>query len=121
MSRRTDRVEEACKETLSEIIQREIKDPRIGFVTITQVRVTPDLRHAKVYVSVLGTDEEVAESLGGLASSKGYIKSALGKHLRIRNVPDLEFVNDTVTEEAVRLQRLFNLIHESDGDTNDAE
>ena len=89
MSRRLNRVDEACKEQLSEILQRELKDPRIGFVTITQVKVTPDLRHAKVFISILVTKEEVEESLAGLQSAKGYLKSRLGKHLRLRYLPEL--------------------------------
>jgi ribosome-binding factor A len=110
MSRRLDRVAEACKEVLSEVIQREVKDPRVGFVTITRVDVSPDLRHAKVYVSVLGTDEEVASSLEGLESSKGYMRSALGKHLRIKRLPELEFVLDNASAEALRLLEIMRKV-----------
>lgn len=107
MSRRIDRVEEACKEELSEILQRETKDPRIGFVTITEVKVSPDLRRARVYVSVLGTEKEVAESFAGLESARGYLRSHLGRHLRLKFLPEIEFVHDNVTEEAIRLGALF--------------
>lgn len=107
MSRRLSRVEEACKEQLSESLQREIKDPRVGFVTITGVRLTPDLRHAKVYLSILGSDEEAEQSLAGLESAKGYLRSCLGKNLRLRYLPDIEFVREQLAEEALRLEELF--------------
>ncbi|HEY5494789.1 MAG TPA: 30S ribosome-binding factor RbfA, partial [Candidatus Anoxymicrobiaceae bacterium] len=73
MSRRTSRVEEASREVLAEVLAREVKDPRVGFVTITGVKVSPDLRHARVTVSVLGEDDEVDRSMAGLASAKGYL------------------------------------------------
>lgn len=107
MSRRIDRVEEACREELSEILQREVKDPRVGFVTITKVSVTPDLRHAKVYVSIMGTEEEVEKSLVGLESARGYLRSHLGKHLRLKFLPELEFVRERFAEEAQRLNEIM--------------
>jgi ribosome-binding factor A len=119
MSRRLDRVAEACKEVLSEVIAREVKDPRIGFVTIIRVDVSPDLRHAKVYVSILGSDEEVASSLAGLESSKGYMRSALGKHLRIKRLPEIEFVLDNVSAEALRLSALMRKVAEDLEDGED--
>ena len=107
MSRRIDRVEEACKEELSEILQREVKDPRVGFVTITSVKVTPDLRHARVYVSIMGTEEEIENSLTGLESARGYLRSHLGKHLRLKFLPELEFVRERFAEEALRLDEIM--------------
>ncbi|HEY5531957.1 MAG TPA: 30S ribosome-binding factor RbfA [Candidatus Anoxymicrobiaceae bacterium] len=114
MSRRLNRVDEACKEQLSEILQRELKDPRIGFVTITQVKVTPDLRHAKVFISILGTEEEAEASLEGLQSAKGYLKSRLGKHLRLKYLPELEFVHEHVTQEALHLQEIMKQVEDED-------
>jgi ribosome-binding factor A len=110
MSRRLSRVEEACKEELSEILQREIKDPRVGFVTITEVKLTPDLRHAKVYVSILGTQKEVEQSLVGLESARGYLRSMLGKHLRLKYLPEIEFVHEHVAEEALRIAELIRRV-----------
>lgn len=110
MSRRLNRVEKACKEELSEILQKEIKDPRVGFVTITQVKVTPDLRHARVYLSILGTDDEVAHTLSGLLSARGYLRSRLGKHLRLKYLPEIEFVHEHVAEEALRIYELLKQI-----------
>ena len=93
MSRRVNRVEEACKEELSEILQREVKDPRIGFVTITRVRITPDLKHAVVYVSILGSEDEVHDTLKGLNSffdmADIYIKKA-AERCCCKHVVDIE-------------------------------
>jgi ribosome-binding factor A len=121
MSRRLSRVEEACKEVLSEVIQREVKDPRVGFVTITAVKVSPDLRHAKVFVSVMGSDEEVARSLAGLQSSKGYMRSALGKHLRLKYLPEIEFVHEDVSTEALRLSEIMKKVASEMEESSDGE
>lgn len=107
MSRRTSRVEEASREVLAEVLAREVKDPRVGFVTITGVKVSPDLRQARVTVSVLGEDDEVDRSMAGLASAKGYLRSALGKHLRLKYLPEIEFVLDHQSEDALRLAGLL--------------
>ena len=107
MSRRTSRVEEASREVLAEVLAREVKDPRVGFVTITGVKVSPDLRHARVFVSVLGEDEEVARSMAGLESARGYMRSELGKHLRLKYLPEIEFVLDHQSEDALRLAGLL--------------
>jgi ribosome-binding factor A len=122
VSRRLSRVEEACKEVLSEVIQREVKDPRVGFVTITGVKLSPDLRHAKVYLSVLGSDEEVEKSLAGLKSARGYMRSELGRHLRLKYLPEIEIVHEKVTEEALRLSTLMREVAcelEESGDGDD--
>ncbi len=112
MSRRINRVEKACREELSEILQREVKDPRVGFVTITKVKVTPDLRHAKVYVSIMGNEEEVENSIAGLESAKGYLRSHLGKHLRLKFLPELEFLRERIAEEALRLNEIMRQVKE---------
>lgn len=112
MSKRLSRVEEATKEVLSEVIQREVKDPRIGFVTISRVDVSPDLRHARVHYSVLGTDEEIKSTIEGLESSKGYMRSALGRHLRIKYLPEIDLVREDVSGDALRLSRLFKQVEE---------
>jgi len=122
MSRRTSRVEEASREVLAEVLAREVKDPRVGFVTITGVKVSPDLRHARVFVSVLGEDEEVARSMAGLESARGYMRSELGKHLRLKYLPEIEFVLEHGTEEALRLANLIREVAsemEEGGDGDD--
>lgn len=121
MSRRTDRVEEACREVLSEVLAREVKDPRVGFVTITGVRLSADLRHAKVFVSVLGSPEEEYASMAGLRSAKGYMRRELGRHLRLKYLPEIEFEHDNVTEEALRLAALMRQVEEDAGEADGPE
>ena len=121
MSKRLSRVEEATKEVLSEVIQREVKDPRVGFVTISRVDISPDLRHAGVYYSVLGDDAEVKRTIEGLESSRGYMRSALGKHLRLKYLPDIDLVREDVSGDAIRLAELLNRVAEEMGDDEDVD
>lgn len=121
MSKRLSRVEEATKEVLSEVIQREVKDPRVGFVTISRVDISPDLRHARVYYSVLGDDAEVKRTIEGLESSRGYMRSALGKHLRLKYLPDIDLVREDVSGDAIRLAELLNRVAEEMGDDEDVD
>lgn len=107
MSRRVSRVEEAIKEELSEIIRTEIKDPRIGFVTITEVKVSADLMKAKVYVSVIGDEQEVSDTLEGLDSAHGYMRSLIGRKLRLKYLPEIVFIHEKVAEEALRLDEIM--------------
>ena len=104
---RMRRVDEAVREVLSARIATELKDPRIGFVTVTAVDTSPDLRHAKVYVSVLGDAEERDETLAGLASSHGFLQAALAAELRMKHTPTLEFVHDESVDRAFRIQELL--------------
>lgn len=112
MSQRVEKIQKMAREVLGESIQG-LKDPRVGFVTVTDVRITPDLRHAKVYVSVLGSEEERAVTLAGLNSAKPHLRSVLGRQIRTKYLPDLHFFLDTLPEEAERLERIFQKIHES--------
>ena len=121
MSRRTSRVEEASREVLAEVLAREVKDPRVGFVTVTGVRVSPDLRHARVMVSVMGEEDDVARSMAGLESAKGYMRSALGKHLRLKYLPEIEFVLDHETDEAMHLEGLMREVAEELEEGGDGE
>lgn len=92
--RRPDRVGELLKEEVSRILSGELKDPLLGFITITGVKVSGDLRHAKIFVSVLGDEEERKKSLQGLDRAKGYIRRLLGKRLKLRFTPDISFQID---------------------------
>ncbi|PKQ28232.1 MAG: ribosome-binding factor A [Candidatus Anoxymicrobium japonicum] len=121
LSRRLSRVEEACKEVLSELLQREVKDPRVGFVTITAVKVSADLRHARVYVSVLGTEDEVEKSLAGLESARGYMRSGIGKHLRLKYLPEIEIVHENIAQEAVRLSAIMKRLSKEMEERGDVE
>jgi ribosome-binding factor A len=108
------------REELSEIIRREVKDPRIGFMSITAVDVPPDLRTARVYVSVLGTDEEREKTLEALRSAAGYIRHILKPRLRMRQIPDLEFRDDRSMEYAEQISSALREIREADAGRDDA-
>jgi ribosome-binding factor A len=100
------RVDEAMREVLSAAVS-DLKDPRVGFVTVTDVRTTPDLRRARVYVSVLGDDAARTATLDGLASAHGVLQGRIGRELRMKRTPTLEFVYDDTAERADRLGRLM--------------
>ena len=106
--RRPERLAEQIKEEVSLIIAGEVEDPRVGFVTVTDARVTPDLKHAKIYVSVLGTEAEVKESLAALKHAAGFIRTQLGAVLRMKRTPELHFVYDETTETAARIEELLS-------------
>ena len=103
------RVDEAIREVLSAALTGGLKDPRIGFVTVTDVRTSPDLRHARVYVSVLGDEPARAASLDGLESANGYLQRKLGEQLRMKHTPQLTFHHDDTLD---RVQRLGELLDE---------
>jgi len=113
-SARTHRVGELIREELSEIIQRELKDPRIGFVTITGVDVSPDLRHADVYISVLGSEKQKKESLKGLQSSSGFLRKELSKRVRMKYFPELKFQFDPSIERGMRIERIIRKLHKEE-------
>jgi ribosome-binding factor A len=110
VTRRTRQVGEFLREELTDIIRREVKDPRIGFMSVTRVDVTPDLRHAAVYISVLGTDDEREETLKALRSASGYIRHHLKPRLRMRQIPELEFRDDRSMEHAEQIARTLREI-----------
>jgi ribosome-binding factor A len=105
---RMRRVDEAVREVLSDVITHELKDPRVGFVTVTDVKTSPDLSHARVYVSVLGDAEAVAASLEGLQSAHGFLQGRVGSELRLKHTPTLRFFHDDTAERAQRLERLLS-------------
>jgi ribosome-binding factor A len=105
---RMRRVDEAMREVLSTAITSELKDPRVGFVTVTSVDTAPDLRHARVYVSVLGTDPERRRSLDGLRSAHGYLQRRVADELHLKHTPTLDFVYDDTTERAMRIDALLD-------------
>ena len=107
MSERLRRVDEAVKEVLSEGIG-ELKDPRIGFVTVTGVATSPDLRQARVYVSVLGGERKREQTLAGLAAAHGVLQSRVARELRLKRTPQLTFEYDPSVERGVRMTRLID-------------
>lgn len=112
-SKRTERVQKLARQVLGEAIH-ELKDPRIGFATVTAVRVTPDLRHARVFVSVLGSEEEQTETMAGLDSARSHLRSELGRQMRMKYLPELTFELDHGPEEAQRLEGLLKRLHEDE-------
>lgn len=105
---RMRRVNEVIREVLGAAISTELKDPRIGFVTVTDVDTSPDLRAARVYVSVLGDEAEREQTLEGLRSSHGFLQGRIGSELRIKRTPTLTFHYDESVERGARLSRLLD-------------
>jgi ribosome-binding factor A len=111
--KRLDRVNQLIKEEISLLLQRELKDPRLGFVTVTEVDVAKDLRSGKVYVSVLGGEAEWSGSLAALQSARGFIRNLLAPRLRLRAVPDLTFLPDRSMAHAAHIQSLLERLRET--------
>jgi ribosome-binding factor A len=107
-SSRMRRVDEAVRAVLSDAITQELKDPRVGFVTVTAVKTSPDLRHARVYVSVLGGAQEREESLAGLRSAHGFLQRRVGDELRLKHTPTLEFAYDDTVDRGMRIGELLD-------------
>lgn len=108
---RTSRLGEVFKKEISDIIKKDLKDPRIGFVTITAVEISPDLKRATVFLSVLGGLEEHERSLKGLKNARGHIRSELGKRVRLKFLPELVFEIDKSIEEGMRISELIKHLH----------
>lgn len=113
-TRRTQRVGEAMREALGELIQRHVKDPRIGFVTITGVRVTPDLSRADVYYTVLGDEIERASTQAGLESATSFLRSETGRRVRLKTLPELEFHLDDAPVKGQRVDSILDDIHRTE-------
>ena len=113
-SRRQRQVGELLHEEISRIIQHDIKDPRLGFVTVTGVDVSPDLRQARVYVTVLGDKVDVKNTLAGLTSSAGYFRHLLRQSLSLRHIPELNFKLDTSLEYGLHIDALLDTIKEEE-------
>jgi len=107
MSERTARLDELLREEISQVIRREVDDPRIGFVTITDVEVSPDLRHANVWVSVIGSVEERKQSLRALSHAMPFVRARLGR-LRLKRIPDLHVKEDQTAERGTRVLRILD-------------
>ncbi len=105
--KRLDRVNQLIREEISLLLQRELKDPGLGFVTVTEVETTKDLRSAKIFVSVLGDEKQWAASLTALARARGFIWNWLRQHLDLRTTPELDFRADRSMEHAARIQHLL--------------
>lgn len=114
-SRRIQRLNEQLKREISAVIRREVRDPRVGVVTVTDVDVTPDLAFARVYVRPMGDDEERASALEGLEAAAPHIRHQLGQDLRIRRVPELHFERDRTLERAMRIEEILEEVRPEGG------
>jgi len=106
--KRADRVSEAIKREISVMLTQEIKDPGIHFVTVTTVETADDLRHSRIFVSILGDEETRKESMAGLERAKGYIRRELGKRLQLRYTPDIHFNLDKSLDHAMKIKGILN-------------
>jgi ribosome-binding factor A len=113
--RRPERLGHQIRVELAELISRAVKDPRIGFVTVTRVELTADLHHARVYVSVLGTPDEQEQTLEGLSSAARFLRREIGHRLDLRRAPELAFILDHAAEAGERIETLLQQIHEEEG------
>jgi ribosome-binding factor A len=116
MSQRADRVSELIHKEISSLLVKGLKDPRIGFVTISSVSMTPDLRMAKVYYTVMGKTGACKETAAGLQSSIPFIRKQLGRILRMRFIPELEFLYDESVEYGQRIESILRDIKTEQGD-----
>jgi ribosome-binding factor A len=105
---RMRRVDEAVRAVLSDAIAKDLQDPRVGFVTVTAVKTSPDLRHARVYVSILGDEQARADSLAGLRSATGFLQAHVASELTLKHTPALVFEYDESVERGMRITRLLD-------------
>lgn len=116
MTRRTEQVADLIKEELSRLLEREVKDPGMGFITLTDVRVPPDLRSARVYFSVLGDEAAMQQSLVALRRAAGFLRRELAQRLDLRYVPELHFVRDRSIERGQHIADLLRQAQEQERD-----
>ena len=115
-SHRNHKVADRIKVVVAQLLETKIRDPRLGFVTVTDARVTGDLQNASIFYTVLGNDEERAATAAALESAKGVIRSAVGKDLGTRITPSLEFILDGLPESAKALDTLLERVHQLDAE-----
>ena len=108
MSQRTERVDELLRQEIGRILAKDVQDPHVGFATVTKVETTPDLRHARVWVSVIGGAPERVETLAALARAMGYVRHELGVRLRLRRIPALHVFLDDSAERSTRVLRILD-------------
>lgn len=111
---RAERVADLIRQGLGQLLEREVKDPRVGFVTITRVEVTRDLQTARIGVSVLGDEQQAQQSLRGLSAAQGFLRRQLAQRLALRHTPALVFQLDQTLESEQRIEELLRQVHEED-------
>jgi ribosome-binding factor A len=121
MSQRTDRLDSQIRQELMDLMQREMQDPRVGFATVTRVETARDLGHARVFVSVYGSDEEQARSLSALRDATPWLRRRLGERLQLRHVPELSVRRDLSIESGDRVLRILRELEEGTPDTPEGD
>jgi len=116
MTTRQEKVKDLLKEEISDILRREFKDPRLGFVTIVDAEVTSDLRHAKVFVSILGSDQERDQNIAILKNAQKFFRQSLSKRIRMKTLPEIDFRLDTSAERGVRILELLEQVKHDEQD-----
>jgi ribosome-binding factor A len=118
--KRTDRVGDQMRSEIADLLLRRVKDPRIGFVTVTGVEVSPDLRHATVFIGLLDEGPRAAEIIRGLQNAAGFIRAELGRRMRMKYSPELVFKQDDTTSRAVRLEAMLDELRDSAPNTEES-
>lgn len=109
MTYRVERLNSFLRQEISDIVQRYVKDPRLGsFVSVTSVEITKDMRYAKIFISRYGTDQEKADTIKALESASGYIRHELGERMKTRRIPELSFRLDNTMEKAAKVLKIIN-------------
>jgi len=115
MSTRQEKVKELLRSEISDIIRRELKDPRLGFVTVTDAKITPDLRSAKVFISIMGDQTQKSDGMKALRSAAGFIRSEFAKRVSMKVTPEIVFMEDVGIERGARIFELLEKIKREDG------
>lgn len=121
MGYRKQRVGDEIRAQLADLLMHGLDDPGVGFVTVTEVRMSPDLRHARVYVSVLGGEQREREAMAAIARAQGYLRREIGHRVRLRHTPELAFVLDHTLDDSARLEQLLAETRGESGDTGEEE
>ena len=118
MSQRKGRLQEDIKREISDIVAKQVKDPLLGFVSITDVDLSRDGSHAKVFFSVYGEEKQQLQTVEGLQRAKGFVRTELGKRIRVRHVPELHFIYDPSIEQGSRINQILKELNPSDSDSS---
>lgn len=112
---RQERLRELIKSEFGQILQRDLKDPRIGFVSVTDVELSNDFSHVKIFVSIMGNDEAKRSTMEGLESAKGFIRTELGKRIRLRHTPEVHLIADNSIDRGTRIFELLAEVKKDQG------
>lgn len=114
MGHRSSRVAEAFREEIMDIIQTDLKDPRIGFVTVTHVEVSADIRHAVFFLTIMGDTKQREETVAGLEQAKGHIRNELGKRVRLKFLPEIDFKIDTTIDQSLKISEILKKLNQEE-------